>query len=159
MPLSELTIASAGRVRVHGLDVGLDRGLRVASASCGRRAYRSPMPLFASKPTLVERVGVLRQRVACRTRFTATPNMIGSETFIIVALRCSENSTPCAFASAICASMNVASALRLIDAASMISPACSFGLSLSTRVVPSAPTSSMRSVAGVRRSSSSVSLP
>ena len=37
------------------------------------------------------------------------PNMIGSLTFIIVALRCSENSTPRAFASAICASTKAAS--------------------------------------------------
>ena len=51
------------------------------------------------------------------------PNMIGSETFIIVAFRCSENSTPCAFASSICASTKRDSACALITAASITSPA------------------------------------
>ncbi len=49
MPLSELTMASAGRGGVDRLDVGFD--LRLLSA--GRalmRAYRSPMPLFRLKP-------------------------------------------------------------------------------------------------------------
>ena len=36
--------------------------------------------------------------------------MIGSETFIIVAFRCSENRTPCALASAICSARNASSA-------------------------------------------------
>ena len=38
---------------------------------------------------------------------TACPKMIGSETFIIVALRWSEKSTPWALASAICSARNV----------------------------------------------------
>ena len=69
--------------------------------------------------------------------------MMGSETFIIVALRCSENSTPCAFASAICSATKAASALRLIADASTISPAFTFTLSFSTVTVPSAATSSI----------------
>ncbi len=69
--------------------------------------------------------------------------MIGSETFIMVALRCSENSTPLAFASAICACTNEASALRLITAASTISPALTAVFSLSTTLLPSALNSSI----------------
>ena len=51
------------------------------------------------------------------------PNMIGSLTFIIVAFRCSENSTFLALASSICASMKSASARALSTEASIISPA------------------------------------
>ncbi len=69
--------------------------------------------------------------------------MIGSETFIIVAFRCSENSTPCCLASAICACTKLASARLLITAASMISPACTAVFSFSTVTLPSLPTSSI----------------
>ena len=41
---------------------------------------------------------------------TAWPKMIGSETFIIVAFRCSEKRTPCSLASAICSARNASSA-------------------------------------------------
>ena len=54
---------------------------------------------------------------------TAWPKMIGSETFIIVAFMCSENSTPFALASAICSARNVRSAATLITVESMTSPA------------------------------------
>ncbi len=65
--------------------------------------------------------------------------MIGSETFIMVAFRCSENSTPCAFASSIWRATNAASALRDMRAPSTISPACTFSESFSTFVLPSLP--------------------
>ena len=74
------------------------------------------------------------------------PNMIGSETFIIVAFRCSENSTPCARASSICASTKADSALALITAASISSPAFTFTPVLSMLRRPSAPTSSMETL-------------
>ena len=69
--------------------------------------------------------------------------MIGSETFIMVAFRCTENSTPCFFASAICASMKLASARLLITAASMISPASKAVFGFSTVWLPSLPNHSM----------------
>jgi hypothetical protein len=78
--------------------------------------------------------------------------MIGSETFIIVALRCTENSTPCSCASRISRARKAFSAAARMTAASTISPACTSSPSLSTVVEPSAPTCSMRSVvAGVER--------
>ena len=55
---------------------------------------------------------------------TAWPKMIGSETFIIVAFRCTEKSTPFSLASSTCSARNASSALRRITAASTISPAC-----------------------------------
>src|SRR4051812_45736782 len=58
--------------------------------------------------------------------------MIGSDTFIIVAFKCSENSTRSFFARAIWSSKKATSAQRLITVASRISPAFSESLSLST---------------------------
>ena len=77
---------------------------------------------------------------------TAWPKMIGSETFIIVAFRCTENRTPCSRASSICSARNASSALRRITAASTISPACTFRPSLSVVLVPSAASCSIVSV-------------
>ena len=57
--------------------------------------------------------------------------MIGSETFIMVALRCSDSSTPFALASAIDAAKNSRSARRLMADAPMTSPS-STATSLST---------------------------
>ena len=64
----------------------------------------------------------------------------------MVALTCSENSTPSFLASAICSSKNARSALALSTAASMISPAWIGVFAFSTVALPSAPTSSMRAL-------------
>lgn len=77
---------------------------------------------------------------------TAWPKMIGSETFIMVALRCRENSTPSALARATCAVKNSRSAATRMTAASTTSPFRTGTDSRSTVVVPSSPCSSMRSV-------------
>ena len=61
--------------------------------------------------------------------------MIGSETFIMVALRCSDSSTPLAVASAIDAAKNSCSARRLIADAAIRSPS-STATSLSTLEPP-----------------------
>ena len=76
---------------------------------------------------------------------TACPKMIGSDTFIIVAFRCSENSTPLAFASATCSARNASSERRRITAPSTISPASTGTDSFSTVIVPSGATCSIRS--------------
>ena len=72
------------------------------------------------------------------------PKMIGSLTFIIVALRCSENSTPFALASSICASMKAASAAADITEASIISPAFTATAPRSGNTLPVALVYSMR---------------
>ena len=54
---------------------------------------------------------------------TAWPKMIGSDTFIIVALRCTEKRTPCSLASATCCARKASSAARRMTAASSTSPA------------------------------------
>ena len=51
------------------------------------------------------------------------PNMIGSLTFIIVALRCSENSTPSRLDPSICSARNVLNALADMKVASTTVPA------------------------------------
>jgi len=72
--------------------------------------------------------------------------MIGSLTFIMVAFRCSENSTPLACASSIWASMKEASADALITAASIISPACSGTGPRSGKLLPVTLVYSMRTL-------------
>ena len=72
--------------------------------------------------------------------------MIGSETFIIVALRWIEKRTPVALASAICAVRNSRSFATRITVASTTSPASTGTASRRTVVVPSAATSSIRSL-------------
>lgn len=79
---------------------------------------------------------------------TTWPKMIGSETFIIVALRCTENRTPSALALAICAVRNSRSAATCRTEASTTSPARTGTDSRRTVVVPSAAASSMRRVPG-----------
>ena len=75
---------------------------------------------------------------------TAWPKMIGSETFIIVAFRWTENSTPDARASSSCSARNALSAARRMTAASITSPASSGVDSFSTVTVPSPATCSIR---------------
>ena len=72
--------------------------------------------------------------------------MIGSETFIIVALRCTENRTPFALASATWAARKSSSATLLMKVPSTISPASTGRDALRTVTSPSSATCSMRSV-------------
>ena len=71
---------------------------------------------------------------------TTWPKMIGSLTFIIVALRCTENRTSSAFARAICSARNVSRAATRMTVASTTSPARTFRPPLRTVVVPSSAT-------------------
>ena len=71
--------------------------------------------------------------------------MMGSETFIIVAFMCSENSTPEERASSICASRNARRAATSMKVLSTISPASTGTESLSIDTVPSIASCSIRS--------------
>ena len=66
----------------------------------------------------------------------------------MVALRCSENSTPSRFAASTCSARKARNAFRLMVAASMISPASSGVFAFRTVALPSLPTSSIRAVVG-----------
>ena len=76
---------------------------------------------------------------------TTWPKMIGSETFIMVALRCTENSTSSSLARCTWAARNSRSAATCIAVASTTSPSSTGTDSRSTVVEPSSPTSSIRS--------------
>ena len=60
----------------------------------------APSPSFGLRPAAAS-ASPYRAKVFGKNARTAWPKMIGSETFIIVALRCTENSTPSALARAI----------------------------------------------------------
>ncbi len=70
--------------------------------------------------------------------------MIGSDTRIIVALRCTEKSTSFSLASSICSRRNSSSASRRITAASSTSPSSTVRPSFSVRTESSSVTSSIR---------------
>jgi hypothetical protein len=93
-----------GRSGGHGLDRGHDLGVVLDRAPAGRRG-----PEFGFTPSAVS-----RRRACLEHRFsqarTAWPKMIGSETFIIVAFMCSENSTPSALVFSISSARNASSA-------------------------------------------------
>ena len=76
---------------------------------------------------------------------------MGSETFIIVALRWIEKSTSFAWATAICSARNVSSAAALMNVASTISPASTGIDFLSTVMLPSSETSSTSSVSSASK--------
>ena len=72
--------------------------------------------------------------------------MMGSETFIMVALKWADRSTPSRLAASIPSSKNRRRAFLLITAASITSPSRRGSLSFRISVLPSSPTSSMRTV-------------
>ena len=100
-------------------------------------------PLFGLAPALAS-ASPCSSNTSAKNARTAWPKMIGSETFIIVAFRCSEKRTPCSSASSICSARKASSARRRITAPSTISPSTT-GTSLSTVTVPSSATCSIRS--------------
>ena len=142
MPRSESTMATSGPLAKPAA-----RSASIAErSSSGRPAMTSitcPSPSRGLAPAASSTAPCCSNRSAKNTS-TAWPNMIGSDTFIIVALRCNENSTPCALASAICSARNVRSAATFITVESMTSPAITGTFSLSTVTASSAATNSMR---------------
>ena len=119
---------------------------RSAAGSVAILATRSPKPLFTSTPILA-RSAPCFSNTGLKNALTTWPKMIGSETFIIVALRCTEKSTPCAFALATSRSKNATSSFLERNVPSRISPAASLSPSLSTVVAPpSAATNSILAV-------------
>ncbi len=95
IPLSESTMQEvwAGGERCRST------ALLASPSGCDSRSSSSPRPSFGAD---VAFSAVLLKSRRPRTRCTAWPKMMGSETFIMVALRCTEKSTPWALASAIC---------------------------------------------------------
>ena len=100
MPRAESTMARAGReaycAAMSALICALSSGGRSAMASS-----REPRPLRGFTPSRAKVCSCFAKTSAKNTD-TASPNITGSETFIIVALRCSDSSRPSDFAAAIC---------------------------------------------------------
>ena len=120
----------------------LRAGPRAASATAWRIA---PRPSSGSPPAAASASPYSAKTSGKKAR-TAWPKMIGSDTRIIVALRCSENSTSSSLARAICCGQELAQRGRAhragVDDLAGQRPAPT---PRSTVVVPSSPTSSIRS--------------
>jgi len=97
---------------------------RLSAGSVATLASRSPTPRSGLTPSSAK-VAACFSKTSFRNALTQWPNRIGSETFIMVAFRCSENSTPWSLASWISLSRKVFSALTLMKVASMTSPSSS----------------------------------
>jgi hypothetical protein len=137
MPLSESTIASAGPSAMPWSKAAL---ISSPLGSWSRPARMPPSPLLGLRPA-ASRSAPYCSNTAGKNAFTTWPKMIGSETFIMVALRCTENSTPSDLARSTWAARNSSSAAALMTVPSTISPARTGKASLSVVVVPSASTS------------------
>ena len=96
MPLRESTMASAGRA-AYAAAMSASISLRCASGSVATFASTSPKPLFSFTLSAFSAAPCLAH-TSLKNTVTAWPNRMGSEIFIIVAFRCSDASTPSAFA-------------------------------------------------------------
>ncbi len=144
MPRSESTMASAGP---SASSASKDALIAAPSGSASRPLRMPPRPSFGLRPAAASAAPCAANVFGKKAR-TTWPKMIGSETFIMVAFRCTENSTPSALARATCAVRNSRSAATRITDASTTSPASTGTDSRSTVVLPSSPASSMRRDAG-----------
>ena len=111
MPRSESTMASAGPSSQPRGDGAPRSAARSASGSAATRVSTSARPSLGFTP-MRSNVSPCFANTSAKYVFTAWPKMIGSETFIIVAFRWIENSTPCALASAICSARNAVERAR-----------------------------------------------
>jgi len=149
IPRAESTIASAGPLS-KALRTAASIGARSRSGRVAMRAITSPHPLFGSTPS-ASKAAPCAANTSAKNTFTAWPKMMGSETFIIVALRCSENSRLCALAPWTWSIRKSTSARRLMKVASSTSPSWSWSPSFSTLTRPSALTCSILAVVAAAR--------
>jgi hypothetical protein len=141
MPRSESTMANGGP---SASSASKEARMASPSGTDPSPAKMPPSPSLARRPAAAS-VSPYRANVFGKNARTAWPKMIGSDTFIIVALRCTENRTPSALALAIWAVKKARSGATRITEASTTSPASTGTAARSTVVRPSAPASSMRS--------------
>ncbi len=142
MPLSEFTMASAGPAANSS---SKDFLISAPLGSASRPAKMPPRPLLALRPAASRSLPYFA-KVCGKKAFTTWPKMIGSDTFIIVALRWVENSTPSSLARCTCSARKESSALARSTVPSTTSPASTFRPLFSSVVWPSAPTKRMVSV-------------
>ena len=142
MPRSESTIARAGPAANPACTAA---AIAAPSGSEAEASNRAPSPSLALSPAAVS-TSPYSAKTSGRNDSTTCPKMIGSETFIIVAFRCTENSTSSACARAIWAVRNLRRAATRSTVASTTSPASTGTAGLSTVTLPSAATCSTRRV-------------
>mmetsp|Transcript_17458 Transcript_17458/g.44703 ORF Transcript_17458/g.44703 Transcript_17458/m.44703 type:complete len:223 (-) Transcript_17458:560-1228(-) len=143
MPLCESTYASVGRAAALAAKSAITSS---ALGSVEIVSYTEPSPSLGLTPAAVSASACLA-KASLKKTLTAWPNMMGSEIFIMVALRWSETIRLSSLAFTSDASKKERSWLIDMRAASMTSPASSFVSALSTLgAEPSAGCSSMRTV-------------
>ena len=138
MPLSESTMARSGPAASSAAN---EAATASPSARAPKPSRMAPQPSFGLRPAAAS-VSPQVANVFGKKARTTWPKMIGSETFIIVAFRCTEKSTPSSLARAIWASRKVRRSATRITAASTTSPARTAMGGRSSLTVPSAATSS-----------------
>mmetsp|Transcript_18598 Transcript_18598/g.46635 ORF Transcript_18598/g.46635 Transcript_18598/m.46635 type:complete len:298 (+) Transcript_18598:1467-2360(+) len=116
---------------------------RAASGRSAILSYTSARPLLGLTLRRAKRSACF-SKTSLKKTVTMWPNMMGSETFIMVALRCTEKRTPLALASSISAATKSRSFATSRRAASMTSPSWSSTRGLRTVTAPSSATISMR---------------
>mmetsp|Transcript_20806 Transcript_20806/g.64519 ORF Transcript_20806/g.64519 Transcript_20806/m.64519 type:complete len:207 (+) Transcript_20806:694-1314(+) len=117
---------------------------RSASGSSLSLAYSDARPFLGDTPSLAK-VAACFSKASLKKTDTTWPKMMGSDTFIMVALRCSETIRSSALACVSSCSMKAHSAAADMREASITSPACSLVSALSTCAsAPPSGTNSMR---------------
>ena len=116
IPLSESTIYIGGR---DAMQASISATIAALPST---RAIRSPRPELGFTPKFAI-ASPCFSKTGARNAFTACPKMIGSETFIIVAFMCNENSVPSAFVFSISSARKASKALPLMNVASTTVPA------------------------------------
>ena len=140
MPRSESTIASRGP---SAMPCSMAALIAAPSGSGSMPDRMPPSPSLGESPAAAS-VSPCSAKTCGKKARTTWPKTIGSDTFIIVALRWTENSTSSALARSTCAVRNSRRAATCITVASTISPSRTLTFSFSTVVEPSSPVSSMR---------------
>ena len=146
MPLSESTIARSGPDS-NAASKAASISARWSAGNDSSATSTPPRPLFGLAPAARNTSPYFAKTSAKKTS-TAWPKMIGSETFIIVAFMCNENSTPRSLASATCSARNDRNADTLITVESITSPASSGNSGFRTVTSPPGATCSIRTSVG-----------
>ena len=136
MPRSESTIARSGPAAITSAIVCSISARCSAGSSAITDEHAAPAVVGVGAGCRRARRRSARTPARSRPR-TACPNRIGSDTFIIVALRWTENSTPLSRASFTCSARNAVRARFDMNVPSTISPSCTGTDALSTVSVPS----------------------
>ena len=133
MPRVESTIARAGPA---ARAVSISARISLPSGSFSRPARIAPRPSSGDRPAAA-RASPWRSRTGPMKAFTTWPKMIGSDTFIMVAFRCTENNRPSCLAASTCSAKKSSKAVARMTVASTTSPGNTSRPSRRTVTVPS----------------------